>query len=190
MKFRESALAHAYLDGLRGLEIGGSAHNAFGLNTLNVDYTADMDTVYKRGEIDMCGEALPVDIVAFGDCIPYHAKSVDFVISSHVIEHFWDPIAALREWARIATRYIFIIAPQRDALESDRTKPLTPLSELIARHDRTIKPPAFDTEHYTRWTCATFCEMCEHIGLNVIQTQDPDDKVGNGFTIVIELPAA
>ena len=190
MKFRESALAHQYLDGLRGLEIGGSAHNAFGLNTLNVDYTADMDTVYKRAEIDMCGEAMPVDIVAFGDCLPVFSNSVDFVISSHVIEHFWDPIAALKEWARVATRYIFIIAPQRFALESDRLKPLTPLSELIARHDRSIKPPKFDTEHYTRWTCATFCEMCEHIGLNVIQTQDPDDKVGNGFTIVIELPAA
>lgn len=190
MKFHESALAHHYLDGLRGLEIGGSAHNPFGLNTLNVDYTDDMATVYKKAEIEMCGEAMPVDIIAKGDCIPYHAKSVDFVISSHVIEHFWDPIAALKEWARIARRYIFIIAPQRDALESDRSKPLTPLSELIARHNRTIPPPAFDTEHYTRWTCATFCEMCAHIGLNVIQTQDPDDKVGNGFTIVIQLPAA
>ncbi len=34
--FRESALAHRYCRGT-GLEIGGAAHNPFGLNTLNVD---------------------------------------------------------------------------------------------------------------------------------------------------------
>ena len=37
MKFRESAIAHKYLDGLKGIEIGGSAHNPFGLDTINVD---------------------------------------------------------------------------------------------------------------------------------------------------------
>lgn len=36
-KFRESPLAHRLLDGLTGLEIGGAAHNAFGLDVLNVD---------------------------------------------------------------------------------------------------------------------------------------------------------
>ncbi len=46
MKFRESQLAHKYLDGLKGLEIGGSEHNSFGLDTLNVDYTDDMTTVF------------------------------------------------------------------------------------------------------------------------------------------------
>ena len=35
--FQESALAHELLDGLSGLEIGGGMHNAFGLDTLNVD---------------------------------------------------------------------------------------------------------------------------------------------------------
>lgn len=37
MKFPESALAHKYLDGLKGIEIGGAAHNSFGLDTINVD---------------------------------------------------------------------------------------------------------------------------------------------------------
>ena len=31
IKFAESKLAHQFLDGLTGLEIGGSAHNPFGL---------------------------------------------------------------------------------------------------------------------------------------------------------------
>jgi len=48
MKFKESALAHKLLDGLAGLEIGGSAHNSFGLKTRNVDYTAEL-TCFKPG---------------------------------------------------------------------------------------------------------------------------------------------
>ena len=48
---RESALAHKDLDGLRAVEIGGSIHNPFGLNTLNDDYTASTDTVNPRDGI-------------------------------------------------------------------------------------------------------------------------------------------
>lgn len=189
--FPESALAHRLLDGLAGLEIGGSAHNAFGLDIRNVDYTADMGTVFKLGEIDLCGEAMPVDIVAPGNRLPLPDKSVDFVISSHVIEHFWDPIGALKEWGRVATRYIFVIAPKRDALESDRELPITPLEELHERHAG-IQHCPYDPEwlglhHYTRWTPATFAAMCESISLSIDCVQSPDDKVGNGFTVVIKL---
>jgi ubiquinone/menaquinone biosynthesis C-methylase UbiE len=188
MKFRESALAHRYLNGLEGLEIGGSAHNPFGLNTRNVDYTDDMTTVFKLAEVEMCGEAMPVDIVAPGDDLPLPDKSVDFVISSHVIEHFWDPIGAILEWKRVARKHIFIICPHRDALESDRDKPLTPLTELMYRNCGTLPAPEVDThEHYTRWTLGSFVEMVEAMHLRVIETQKRDDKVGNGFTVLIEL---
>lgn len=186
--FGESDLAHHYLDGLEGLEIGGSAHNAFGLNVRNVDYTADMDTIFKRQEVSLCGEAMPVDIIASGDALPLPDKSVDFVISSHVIEHFFDPIKALKEWERVATKYIYVICPKRDALPSDVEKPITLLDELLARHRGEIQPPVVDThEHYTRWTLGTFLEMCETVGLRVIDSQETDDKVGNGFAVVIDL---
>jgi hypothetical protein len=59
MKFKESQLAHKYLDGLEGLEIGGSAHNSFGLNTKNIDITDSVDTIYKRDEEEICGEKMP-----------------------------------------------------------------------------------------------------------------------------------
>jgi hypothetical protein len=88
MKFKESNLAHQLLDGLKGIEIGGSAHNPFGLDTINVDRYSSMDTVFKLAEIELNGEALPVDIVAPGDRLPCADKSYDFIISSHVIEHF------------------------------------------------------------------------------------------------------
>ncbi len=91
MKFRESELAHLYLDGLRGIEIGGAAHNPFGLNTINVDrisHTSLGFEPYALEQVRLCGEVLPVDVVAPGDKLPFADKSYDFVISSHVIEHF------------------------------------------------------------------------------------------------------
>jgi SAM-dependent methyltransferase len=187
-RFRESSLAHRYLDGLKGLEIGGSYHNAFGLDTLNVDFTPEMNTEFKREEIALCGAAMPVDIVAHGSKIPVPAKSYDFVLSSHVIEHFFDPLGALEEWRRIARRYIFIICPQPTALEADRSKSITSLRELKLRHSGHVAPPVEDDhQHYTRWTSGTFVQMCRYCGFNVVDVHDPDDKVGNGFTIVIDV---
>lgn len=188
--FPESELAHILLDGLTGIEVGGSSHNAFGLNCLNVDYCGDMDTIFKKAEIDLCGESMPVDIVANGDDIPVPDKSYDFVISSHVIEHFFDPIKAIKEWARIARQYVFIVCPLPDADPSDRGKPLTPPSELIARHTGKIPfPEVDDHRHWTRWTCDTFREMCADCGWTVSHYENPDQKVGNGFTIVIDVLA-
>jgi len=133
VKFRESKLAHKYLDGLVGLEIGGSAHNPFGLNTKNVDYTADLDTVFKQEEIKLCGEALKVDIVAPGDQLPVPDNSQDFVISSHVIEHFFDPIKALKEWLRVVKPggYIFVIGPHKERT-FDKERSRTSLRELLS----------------------------------------------------------
>ena len=186
-KFPESQHAHKWLDGLKGLEIGGSAHNAFGLDTLNVDYTDDLTTVFKEMEVQMCGEAMNVDIVADGCNIPVPDKSFDFVISSHVIEHIFDPIAALKEWSRIVKQYIYVIVPHRYALESDRNKPLTDLQEFIDRHAGIIPSPKDDLhEHYSIWTPASFEAMLLHFGFEVVDMLSTDDKAGNGFTYLIK----
>lgn len=189
MKFQDSQLAHDYLDGLAGIEIGGASHNAFGLNTINVDRHAvgtPEHEPYAAEQMRLCGEIMPVDVVAAGDCLPFADKSYDFVISSHVLEHFFDPLAALKEWARVARKYIFIIVPFRDALESDRDKPITPLSELIQRNVGTIPDPGTD-EHHTRWEVETFIEMINYLKLPIVRIQCGDDKVGNGFAVVLKL---
>jgi SAM-dependent methyltransferase len=188
-KFKQSPHAHQTLAGLTGIEVGGSAHNEFGLNTINVDRISHTDPEfepYRKEQIALCGEVMPVDVVAPGDNLPFPDKSYDFVISSHVIEHFFDPIAALKEWARVARKYIYIICPLRDALPSDRDKPLTPLSEHIARHTGEIPRQETD-EHHSRWTVKSFIEMCEHFGFVVADWLPIDDKVGNGFTVVLNV---
>ena len=86
--FPESKLAHKYLDGLKGIEIGGGATNPFGLNVLNIDYT-DKINEYKRTEINLVGYSTPVDIVANGDDLPFRDNIVEFVLNAHVLEHFW-----------------------------------------------------------------------------------------------------
>lgn len=186
--FPESKLAHELLDGLKGIEIGSSAHNGFGLDTINVDrihHTSLEFIEYAKEQLRLCGEVAEVDVVAPGDKLPFEDKSYDFVISSHVIEHFYDPIAAIKEWARVAKKYIYIICPLRDALPSDIDKPLTTLHEHQLRHVSEIKLSS--DEHHSRWTPQSFKEMCEWFGFRVEYIQERDDKVGNGFCIVIKL---
>ena len=186
MKFKESALAHKLLDGLEGLEIGGSAHNSFGLKTRNVDYTSEL-TCFKQEEIKLCGEALPVDIVSPGDKLPLDDNSVDFVISSHVIEHFPDPIKALKEWYRVVKPggYLYIIAPHKDRT-FDKERSRSTLAELIERHE-TGKVPETLNDHCSVWITEDFVELIGWLGWNILHVQDTDDKVGNGFTIVVQV---
>ncbi len=185
--FRESALAHKLLDGLRGLEIGGSAHNAFGLNTLNVDYTDDYTTVFKKREIELAGECMKVDIVASGDDLPFKDNTVDFVISSHVIEHFYDPVKAIEEWLRVVKPggYVFIIAPHRDRI-GEMASPRTLPAEIIERHEHPNPPKVDNHGHYSCWKTEDFVGFCRHYKWKIVAVQDVDDKVGNGFTVVIQ----
>jgi SAM-dependent methyltransferase len=184
---RGSKFVTGYLRGLSGIEIGAASHNRFYLDALNVDRYPGDDTAYKDQERRLARRTAKVDVVAPGDELPFDDDSYDFVFSSHVIEHFPDPIRALYEWVRIARRYVVVIAPHRDRM-FDADRPLSSAEELIERH-RT----AFISEedrHWSVWTCESFLEMCEATGLRVVGRQDPDDKVGNGFTVVIDAAAS
>jgi SAM-dependent methyltransferase len=180
---RRSAFVSGYLTGMKGIEIGASSHNRFYLDALNVDRFGDSDTVYKREERRLVLHAVKVDVVAPGDELPFNDDSYDFVFSSHVIEHFPDPIRALFEWVRVARRYVIVIAPHRNRT-FDIENPLTPVAELVERH-RSGFTSDMD-RHWSVWTCESFIELCNATGLHVTDHQDPDDKVGNGFTVVID----
>jgi len=179
---KESALAHKYLDGLKGIEIGGASYNAFGLDTINVDIKADTLSSSKSAQYGV--EPMPIDVISPGDDLPFDDKSYDFVISSHVIEHFYDPIKALLEWQRVARKYIFIICPHKYRM-FDRDKERTTLNELLNRHDNPIVQTNF--AHQAYYTPVNFIALCCRLELDVIELQEVDDKVGNGFTVVIKL---
>jgi SAM-dependent methyltransferase len=187
MRRRRSAFVSDYLTGMRGIEIGASSHNRFYLDAINVDRFGGGDTVYKREERRLVLHAVKVDVVAPGDDLPFEENSYDFVFSSHVIEHFPDPIKALYEWVRVARRYVVVIAPHRNRT-FDIDNPLTPVTELVERHRDGFTSDV--DRHWSVWTCESFVELCNAVGLQVIDRQDPDDKVGNGFTVVIDASAS
>ena len=178
-------LAKRYLGGLQGVEIGGSAQNDFAVDVINVDRYGEGDQhyrFYKQAEIDAWGYGRPVDVVAAGHDLPFDSNSFDFVLASHVIEHVPDPMAALLEWARVARRSLFLVVPHRDRT-FDRDRPLTPLSELIERHESGFTSD--EDRHWTVWTCETFLDLCEHIGFEVLEARDPDARDGNGFAVIL-----
>lgn len=189
--FPDSATAHRFLDGLDGIEIGGAAHNPFNIpGCRNVDFSADLTTEFKVLEHSYAGRTLPVDIVAEGDRLPLEDESLDYVLHSHVFEHFWDPIAAVKEWLRVLRPggIIFAIVPHKERT-MDAHKPRTTLSELIDRHaGRLSMQPQNAHIHHNIWITADAVELVEYLGLEILAVQDTDDKVGNGFTIVFRKP--
>lgn len=189
LRFRESQLAHQLLDGLRGIEIGGSIHNPFGLNTLNVDFSDDYTTPFKLEEIQMYGDCLRVDIVCPGDDLPFKDNVWDFVISSHVIEHFYDPVKTIKEWLRVVKPggYVYMIVPHKQRT-FDAPRPRTTLAEIIQNHEHPNPPVPDHHGHYSVWITQDFVEICNHYKWPVVAVQDVDDKVGNGFTVVIQKP--
>ena len=188
MRFPLSADATRLLAGLKGLEIGAGAHNPFGLDTIYLDRWEASHNACKALELELCGEILQPDVVALGDCMPFADRSFDFVISSHVIEYFHDPVKALREWCRVARRYVFIICPHKArAGEEDQRAAETTLADVRERMQRPGDPAFFG--HQTFWTREGFLSVFGGFlpsGWRLAFARDPDDKVGNGFTVVYE----
>ena len=183
LRRRDSSFVTHYLKGLTGIEIGASSHNNYFLDAINVDRWGATDTPYKQEERTLALHAAKVDVVAPGDALPFGDNAVDFVFSSHVLEHFPDPIRALLEWQRVARRYVVAVVPHRDrTFDADRD--LTTADELLERHRTGFASD--EDRHWTVWTCESFLELCDRIGLAVVDHLDPDDKVGNGFVVVID----
>ena len=201
--FKDSKLAHKMLDEYEtGLEVGNAPWNPYHI-TAKMTYVDLFDRTGTVGENDPFGNSgtYRTDIIAPGDNIPVPDNSFDFVLGSHVLEHFWDPIKALLEWKRIAKYKILFMLPKieyyecnlRKERDFDPTFRRTTLKELISRHSGKIPIPEKyakkdyqGTAHLSHWTLEDMIELCEYLNLKIIATQDPDDKVGNGFVVVIE----
>lgn len=213
-QFKPSALATKYLENLHGVEIGASTQNSFGLKrSINVDFSDEQGGLWQD---KACAPAV-VNIVSLGDNLPFKDNTLDYVLTSHVIEHFFDPIKALKEWHRVIKPggYIFIIAPHKDRT-FDKPRDVTPARELFDRFSGRIKlsnyakPKDYDQtlphklmrggarleegwsyyeaddhHHWSVWRTEDFVELLKLLKLNVVEIQDVDDKVGNGFAVVI-----
>jgi SAM-dependent methyltransferase len=200
--FPEHRLAHELLDGLTGLEIGAAAHNPFGLRARNVASPEGAE-FYAEEQRAMGVEPAPVDIWAVADRIPVPDRSEGFILSSHVIEHLPNVIAAFLEWDRIVTDggYIFIIAPLKGALAQDAPRELTPLDHFVECYRQGWSLDTHPTEgvpggrmgHYHTFTPDSLTDVVDWMrtsGLcewELVAREDVDSKVGNGFTLVFRV---
>lgn len=185
-----SKTAYKYLKGKKGIEIGASSYCDFCLNTLNVDVNDNLDPnlTFNKEQKRFHGEIKKVDVIASGDNLPFKNNQWDFVISSHVLEHFFDPIKTLNEWLRVIKPggYIFMIIPHKERTR-DNDKQRTTLQELIDRHSGVIKSPENIVEdvHYSIWKTEDVLELCSYLNLDVAEYHDVDDTRGDGFIVIV-----
>lgn len=184
----KSLLVDKYLKNLKGIEIGASSYRNFGLDSINVDISdnSNEESIFSKAQIEFGGYVKKVDIVARGDELPFEENSWDFVLSSHVLEHIFDPIKALKEWHRVIKPqgYICIIIPDKRRT-FDRLRPRTKLNELIRRHSGEIPDPNIDT-HHNVWVLEDILELCKYLNYNVIEYMETDTKVHDGFTVIVQ----
>ncbi len=204
---REMELAHQYCQG-SGIELGAAAHNPFNLpgsinvapfsdDPNNVDYQDFLN--YREAQIKNCGCYVTVDRVGEADAIPVGDCSQDYIVSSHVVEHLPNLLAAFVEWNRVLKPggIAFMIFPKHDAAPADVDRPITPLSHFIEDYyvKRTIWDHALDPGHgirghYHVFTLGSMLELIHWGNHNldlkwkVEAVELTDSKVGNGHTVV------
>jgi SAM-dependent methyltransferase len=73
--------------------------------------------------------------------LPFHANSLDYVISSHVLEHVANPVAALEEWYRVLRPggIVYLLVPDR-RVTWDHGRPLTPVEHMLADYEAGTTP--------------------------------------------------
>ena len=155
-----SSMAKEFCKG-SGLEIG-SLHSRLNVdaNVKIVDFidTETLKANYKDDPNVNVEDIWPVDIVANAwDLSKVDSNSVDFVMSSHVLEHLPNPAVAIEEWMRVVKPggIVFFIVP---AMRStcDKKRKLTPREDLLEKYK--LKTDKVPYEAYDEFVNLTFDE--------------------------------
>ena len=90
--------------GALGLEIGAHTRPTRGLTPFYTDCLADF--VGVAGRIDFLSDAR---------ALPLAGDTLDYLCSSHVLEHLPDPLAALHEWHRVIVPggFLYLVVPDK-----------------------------------------------------------------------------
>ena len=133
-----SSMAKKFCKG-SGLEIG-SLHSRLNINAdVKIVDFIDTETLkenYKTDPNINVDDIWPVDIVANAWSMPtVKNNSVDFVASSHVLEHLPNPAIAIEEWIRVVKPggIVFFIVPDM-RYTFDKKRKLTPVEELLEKY--------------------------------------------------------
>lgn len=193
MIFPESELAHKYCIG-QGIEIGAAAHNPFRLKDCKILAGSDRLDWWRQSELDMCGEYIKPDYIGDAEHIPVEDNIFNYVITSHVIEHVPNPIAAFIEWNRVLKNngIVFMIFPKRDSDPNDINRPINNVCDFVKQYNENL--PLNDHKHHI-WVfdlqlminLIQYCTNYYNLNWTVIEALETDEKVGNGHCVVVRV---
>ena len=188
---------HHLFQGKNGLEIGGPSSifkNRDYLALYNLANKVDgcnfsTNTVWegsiKEGENYSYQEGKPNghQFICEGNNLqPVKNESYEFVLSSHSLEHFANPLKAVEEWLRILKpggTIVLVIPDKRFTFDNKRTvtsfehikrdfetnmqeDDLTHLDEILELHDYSHTPEIKDREFYYNRSLKNFENRCLH----------------------------
>jgi SAM-dependent methyltransferase len=117
-----------------GVEIGAFQTPIPDIRPFYVDRFVEFTKARVRCLADYQGDAT---------ALPFRSHSLDYVASSHVLEHVANPVAALFEWARVVRHggILYLVVPDR---------------RYTFDHRRELTPPEHMMEDFVRGT--TYCD--------------------------------
>lgn len=199
-RLRLTDMALSLVDGKAGLEIGGPS-NVFrehggrlsrGILPIydhvgsldNCDFSSDTVWATHRDSYIFSDSKAPGRNIFCdaSDLSPVADQSYDFVLSSHNLEHFANPVRALQEWKRVTRPnggLILVLPDYRRTFDHRRpvTKvehmlqdyrsnmgedDLSHLPEILALHDLSLDPPAGTPEQFRERSENNFLNRCIH----------------------------
>lgn len=116
------------------------------------------------------------------DLVSVQDGSYDFVLSSHNLEHFANPVKALKEWRRVLrpSGALVLVLPNYKRTFDHRREPtsvdhmiedfdrntgeddLTHLTEILEKHDLNRDPAAGSLEQFRQRSLDNFSNRCLH----------------------------
>lgn len=109
-----------------GVEIGAFKTPIDGIKPIYVDKFHEF--AGERCLADFYGEACG---------LPFHSNSLDYVASSHVLEHVANPVKAICEWYRVLKPggMMYVVVPDR-RYTWDHNRPLTSVAHMLDDYTR------------------------------------------------------
>jgi SAM-dependent methyltransferase len=188
-------LAVSLVEGKRGLEIGGPSEVFRG-------WYRPLRLYNKVGSLDNCDFSRANQWSSHSNCFqfsrsrrpgknifcegsnlfPIEQRSYDFVLSSHNLEHFANPVKALREWQRVLRPggSLLLVLPHYQKTFDHRRAPtpvahmmedfdrntqeddLSHLEEILNNHDLTMDTAAGTLDELRRRSLRNFENRCLH----------------------------
>jgi len=109
-----------------GVEIGAFTRPVPGITPFYVDCFTEFGF-----------ESVKADYYGHACLLPFRDNSLDYVVSSHVLEHVANPVSALKEWYRVLRPggLIYMVVPDR-RFTWDRPRALTPVEHMLEDFNR------------------------------------------------------